>query len=195
MWNPGAVMRPVMVSSPTARPSIFEQAGPYAFRGSLGSATLGQTGSEWFDRAKKAINNWDALKARADRLTNPTERARILQWMGDPNNSESPAYGYASVRSDFNDAQALVDPGADYADENRRGSARQNRIKRLEDFVRTFSTMVTNAEALEPGGGRAVPTGAVMPVPAAAPTPSWVLPVAIGGGALFVALTISYFTK
>lgn len=183
---------PALISSPTARPSMFAAPAAYMFHPAMAGSRLGQTGPEWLGRARTAVARWEELGARVEQLTNRAERGRVETWIGDPAREDSPAYRYVSVKSDLMDAESKIDPGADYADANPRGEARQTRIEKLENFVKTLGTLVANAEAIEgrvPVGAPLAPGAPPLP-PAAEALPGWVLPVAVGGGALLVALTI-----
>lgn len=189
MWSPGAVMRPVMVSSPTARPSLFAEVGPYAFRGSLGSASLGQTPQEWYRRAKDALAKFDGLLNRLARVANQTERENILRWVGTSAQEDTPAERYASVKSDLQtDVEAYTPPNVNAYQVVRR----TRRIEKLEDFNREFEAKVSNAETVygklpEPV---VIEREKLVQAPGAGGM-NWTLPLVVGGGAVVVALALT----
>lgn len=170
-------------------------AAPQPLRQSLqGNYWMGQTPSEWYNRAKKALAEFDQLLTRVAQIANKTEREEILVWIGTASDTGSPAYRYATVRSDLqSDVEAFTPPNVNAYQLSRR----TNRIEKLEDFNQEFAAKVTNAENVY---GR-LPQPVVIereriiksggPLPPEPTGTDWTLPLLVGGGAVVVAVAVT----
>lgn len=189
--------RPIMfvpISGNGARPSLFGSsvAQVPGFHPTLaGGYWMGQTPQEWYGRAKAAVAKFDELLTRTSRVASKTERDAILAWVGTAAQDGTPAYRYATVKSDLTDVERFTPPAVqDYQLERR-----QSRVTKLEDFNKEFETKVSTAEAAH---GR-LPEPTVIErerivSPAAAPAAAgtdWTMPLIVGGGAVAVALLVS----
>ena len=105
--------------------------------------SIGQSLMEWYDKAKKAIALFDDLLNRTAKIANKTEREAVLAWIGTAADTSSPAYRYATVKSDLSDVEKTtpLSEGVKQYETSRR----TNRIEKLEDFNSTFKAKVTNA--------------------------------------------------
>lgn len=182
------------ISSNGAGPSLFGFAADQTkgFRGSMrGNArfSLGVTPSEWYQRAKVAVANFDTLFGRLAKIASPVERNRIIAWVGSASNEESPAYRYSSVKSDLaRDVEAFTPPNVNAYQIERRTS----RIQKLEEINSQLTASVSAAE--KSFGTLADPVVIDRTVLETAKT-DWTLPLIVGGGAIAVALIVSALSK
>jgi cysteine desulfurase len=119
--------------------------------------SLGQTGREWYDRAKRLIARYEDLARRTAQIAARAARDEIQTWLGSPNTPGTPAYRYNTVVSDVTtDVEAYTPPNYGAYDIERR----QNRVEELSDFVDEFDAKVRAAERqfglLPPPGVREV---------------------------------------
>lgn len=140
-------LRMAPISGNGFRPSLFNVsvAQTRTFHPTLAAAGagLGETPADWYRRAKTAIARFDELLARTARIANQTERNRILAWIGKASTADTPAYRYATVKSDLqSDVEAFTPPNVNAYQVERR----QDRITKLEGFNNELSSMITNAE-------------------------------------------------
>ena len=89
-------LRQVMIGGAGPRSSLFSASVVQGL--GFHSYGLGVTNVEWYERAKKAIAQFDELLVRLGTVANKTERERIIAWIGDPSDSanEPAAYRYNS---------------------------------------------------------------------------------------------------
>lgn len=115
------------------------------FSASIGGqfARLGQTGLEWYNRAKLAMKIFEGLIGRTDRIANKTAREAILEWLGSPTVQDTPANRYAAVAGDVvYDVEAFTPPNYNAYQLERR----QNRVEGLEAVDEDFQEKVAAAE-------------------------------------------------
>lgn len=178
------------ISAPMGRPSLFGYSVEQSrgFHPTLSSSySLGQTPSEWYRRAKESVAKFDALVNRMNRIANKTERQYIQEWVGSPSTQDSPAYRRNSVQSDITgDVERYTPPNVDAYQVSRRTS----RIGKLEDVNQDFESSVANAEAVY---GILPPDQVITQdrLVTQTETPGWVLPVAVGAGALGIAALVT----
>lgn len=123
---------------PYFNPSAAVLGAPRAF-------TLGQSGKEWYNRAKAGIAEYEKLEQRARQIANKTERENILAWLGSPTVPTTPAYRFNSVRSDVREnVEAFTPLNYGAYDVERR----QNRVVKLEDMNDEFRDLVSTAESV-----------------------------------------------
>lgn len=197
MFNQRPSIMLVPISGNGGRPSLFGSsvAQGTGFHPTLsGGYWMGQgtTPQDWYNRAKAAVAKFDQLLSRTSRIASKTERDAILEWVGNASTDATPAYRYATVKSDLSDVERFTPPAVqDY-----QVSRRQGRIEKLEDFNREFEAKVSTAETAhgrlpEPAvieREKIVTPGAAPPAPAGT---DWTLPLAVGGGAVAVALLVT----
>ena len=180
-----------------AHPSLFSSSVVQStgFHPTLaGGSWLGQTPEEWYRRAKAALAKFDNLLSRTSMIAAKVEREKILKWVDTAANTDSPAYRYATVRSDLQtDVEAYTPPAINAYQVERR----TNRIEKLENINSEFEEMVTNAENIY--GKLPEPTvvnrETIIQLPAETQGSNWTLPLLIGGGAIAVALVITLLAK
>jgi hypothetical protein len=178
-----------MISGGGVRPSLFgsnvsASRGFHALSGAR--YVLAQTPIQWYQRAKSSIAKFDALRARTAQIANRTERDRILSWVGSGSDTASPAYRYATVKSDLAENVERFTPPAYEAYQVER---RTDRIEKLEAFNREFETMVSNAENVY---GRVEPEVIQQIIQPGAPAAmDWTVPALVAGGAVAVAVLLS----
>jgi thiamine pyrophosphate-dependent acetolactate synthase large subunit-like protein len=187
----GNGFRPSLFNVSVAQTRTFH---PTLAGGQQQGAWLGQTPSDWYQRAKTALPRFDELLARTAKIANQTERNRVLDWVGKASTQDSPAYRYASVKSDLQqDVEAYTPPNVNAYQVERR----QNRVEKLENYNKEFAAMVSNAETVY---GRlpepvVIEREKIVSQQVGGGTPGWVLPVAVGAGALAVAGIITLLAK
>src|SRR3990170_6048358 len=104
-WGRAAVGSPGLGA--LGQVTLVERPGPVlmsvrAMHPNLGrQAWLGETAEGWLARAQKALQAYDALKARTSAIGNKTEREAIAAWLGNVNVPGTPAYRYNTVKSDL----------------------------------------------------------------------------------------------
>lgn len=178
-------IRMTPISGNSFRPSLFGSTVQQTkgFHPTLsGGYWMGQTPAEWYRRAKDSLAKFDQLVARMNLIANQTERKNIQQWIGSASDPNSPAYRYQSVKSDLQtDVESFTPPAINAYQVERR----TNRIGDLEDINNTFEAKVSNAETVY--GKLPAPTVITQAGGVIGKTPSWVLPVVVGAGALAVA--------
>lgn len=148
---------------------------------------MGQTPVEWYQRAKVAMARFEDLLARANGVANATERGNILTWVGEASNPATPAYRYATVKSDVTlDVEAFTPPNYNAYQLTRR----QNRVEELEELNSEFNDRVENAErvygVLPPA--QVIERERVVTVPGQGP--DLTVPILVGAGALILALVL-----
>jgi hypothetical protein len=178
------------ISGNFGRPSLFgfsvEQSR--GFHPTLaGSYWMGATPSDWYRRAKESIAKYDTLVGRMNRIANQTERKAVQSWVGSPASEGSPASSRSAVDSDLKqDVEAYTPPNVSAYTVTRR----TDRIEKLEEVNANFESRVANAEfvyGLLPPSEVSTQDQLVSQTQ----TPSWVLPAAIGAGALGIAALVT----
>lgn len=96
---------------------------------------------EWATRARNAISKIDSLSSRVPAIANVAERTKVIGWFGDPASRGTPAYVWASVKADLEEAENFVPPNYNYSDE-----AKQIRIRTLEDLSHQYEMVIGTAE-------------------------------------------------
>lgn len=178
------------ISGNSFRPSLFGSSVQQSqgFHPTLaGGYWMGQTPADWYRRAKESLAKYDALSERVRRIANQTERKTLQEWMGSPAVDGSPAYRYQSVLSDLQqDVESFTPPAVNAYQVSRRTS----RIEKLEDYNRDLEGMVANAEAVY---GILPPSQVITEerTVTKSQTPGWVLPVAVGAGAIGIAALVT----
>lgn len=183
----------VMISGGRSRSSFFSDRMGDVFGSnggaSLGSNGLGQTGVGTYTQLKTDIAVWDSLLARLQRINNQTVRDQIASQFGvnDPTNKDKGQY--MRDRSAYHIAQAESSNPINYSlfDAATAGPAK-NDAKDLESFIGDFRTAISNAENTY--GIAATPQVITNYV---STTPSWVLPVAAGVGAIGLLAVLGVF--
>lgn len=183
----------VPISGNGARPSFFggtvqQRTGFHPTLG--GGYWMGQTPTEWYNRAKRALAQFEALLTRVASIANQTSRNEILAWIGTTGDVDSAAYRYGAVKSDLQqDVEAFTPPAVNAYQVGRRTS----RIEKLEEFNTELEAKVTNAESVY---GK-LPAPVVIererittPGSPASGT-NWTLPLVVGGGAVAVAVLVT----
>jgi hypothetical protein len=173
----------------TMFPGPIRLAGPLAALRSplLSGLRLGQSAFEWYRRAKDALAKYEALVARLAEVANRTARLEIETWLGSPLIPGTPAYRYATVRSDvLENVEAYTPPNYGAYQLERR----QNRVVELEDHVKDFSAKVTDAERVY---GRLPPPTVIererrVEVPGEAPDIA--VPLVVAGAAVALAIIL-----
>lgn len=183
------------ISGNSFRPSLFGSSVQQSqgFHPTLsGGYWMGQTTpSDWYRRAKESLAKYDALADRVKRIANQTERKTIQEWMGSPAVDGTPAERYQTVLSDLQqDVEAYTPPAVNAYQVERR----TNRIKKLEAFNKSLEGMIANAEAVY---GILPPNQVVERTTTLTQTqtPGWVLPVAVGAGAIGIAALVTILSK
>ena len=148
---------------------------------------LGETAEGWMARAQKALQAYDALKARTAAIGNKTEREAIAAWLGNASVPGTPAYRYNTVKSDLEFDVPREGVGA-YNLERR-----QNRIVELEELNRDFRARVENAEKVY--GTVPAPQTIIRTVPGGPQAPAGssnlTVPILAAGGAVALALVLT----
>jgi len=190
----------MMLVSPVnrmAHPSIFNSSlvQSVGFHPTLaGGFRLGATPAEWYSRAKAAIATFDNLLTRASMIAARSSRELIIGWVGTAANADTPAYRYATVKSDLQtDVEAYTPPAINAYQVERR----TNRIEKLDEINEKFEAQVASAENLygklpEPV---IVNRETIVNLPAESTGSNWTLPIAIGGGAIAVAIVVTLLAK
>lgn len=186
----GQTVRMTPISGGSFRPSLFGSSVEQSrgFHPTLASGYwMGQTPSDWYRRAKESLAKYNTLIERMNRVANQTERKAIQEYIGSPSTNESAAYRYNSVMSDLQqDVEAFTPPNVGAYQVERRTS----RIEKLEDINKTIEAKITNAEAVY---GILPPNQVITQdrLVTQSQTPGWVLPVAIGAGAIGIAALVT----
>lgn len=194
-----AGIRMVPIAGSTARPSLFgstvnQTRGFYPTL--AGGPWLGETGMEWYDRARNAIAKFDQLLARTNGIPSKAERDTVLAWVGPVGSSDTPRERYLTVVENVHYVEAS-DP-IDYT--KYEVSRLQNRVKKLEAYNVEFEDKIRAAELVSgvkppaPGGtapGGLIPKGGTTPSAGGTGGTNWTLPLIVGGGAIAVAVLVS----
>lgn len=152
--------------------------------GGLAGPTLGQTATEWFERAKNAVAAYENLRDNIlPRLANLQARAEITTWLGTVYQDETPEYRWASVVGDITYDVAREGVGA-YNVERRQG-----RVEKLEEINDQFRDKVGAAGALLPAPKPEPEPGVPQPPPTVE-FPDIGTPIAVGLGAVALAVLI-----
>lgn len=174
--------------------SMFSSAVALGRGYGLASPVLGQsTPYQWYQKAKAETARFDRLLTDAAKIANKTAREEVLAWVGKANQEGTPANAYARTASDLmENVEAFTPPNYDaYQLERRR-----NRILELEDVNDAFSAKVKDATATYGALPDPVTIERIVVTPgAAAEGNPWAIPVAVGVGAIGVALIVSLFGK
>jgi hypothetical protein len=177
------------------RGSLFHGSATNVF--GLGAASsrpsLGQTGQEIYNLAKKELAQFDNLVERTKRLANKASRDAIIENYGltEPANKDKALYARNVVASDIARAESYTPPNYDiyYAP-----GPTKNRPGRLEDWNDDFRDDVKSSEATygslpEPVVIERLATETVTQ------TPAWVTPVVIGALGLGTLALLGVFGK
>jgi len=120
-------------------------AGPFRSTLGRGRMALGQTGLEWYQRAKRAMAQFRDLVARTNRIANKTAREAIFEWIGSPTVDGTISERYAAVEADvLYDVEAYTPYNYNAYQLERR----QNRVEDLEGFLEDLQPKVQDAERL-----------------------------------------------
>lgn len=192
MYNLGMVA----ISGRTARPSMFSGSVTDNFRvGLAGPYVLGQTGEEWYARAKKAVADFDAYALRTAKIARKSVRDDIARQFGLNNPADTDKAQYRR-----NDVQDTIREVESYSPPNYLiymvGQRARNKVQALEDWNRDFRRTVQQAEndyGVLPEPQVIERIVEVPGAPGAAPAVNWTLPVVIGGGAIIVAALLGVF--
>lgn len=142
--------------------------------------SLGQTGVGTYTQVKADIARWDSLVERLRRVANQSARDQIATQFGINNPANKDKGQYLRDRSAYHVSQAESSTPINYDifAPNTPGPAPKDAAD-LESFLGDFQTAVQNAEGTY--GLLAAPQTITNYVNT---TPTWVLPVAVGVGAL-----------
>lgn len=146
----------------------------------LRSPYLGQTGVGNFTQTKANIARWDALVERLRRIANQSVREQLASEFGINNPANENLGQYTRDRAAQRVAQAEASTPINYEmfAPTTPGPAK-NDARHLEAFLTDFQAAIQNAE----GTYGLLQTPQVI-TNTVSTTPGWVLPVAIGAGAL-----------
>lgn len=182
-----------------AHPSLFSSSVVQGrgFHPSLaGGFWLGQAPEEWYRRAKTSIARFDDLLTRTSMIAAKVEREKILSWVGTAADDSSPAYRYATVKSDLQqDVEAFTPPAINAYQLERR----TNRIVKLEEINTEFEEKVKTAETIY--GKLPAPTVVererIVQLPAATASTgtNWTLVGLVAAGAVGVAIVVTLLAK
>jgi hypothetical protein len=167
-------------------PSMF---GGTAFHSMGPSYALGATGSEWYQRAKQAEANFQALMARTARIANQTVRDQIVDWIGAPGSVDTPMERYNTLISDSDRAQGYTPLNTTEYER----SQLQNRITKMESYNNQLKEKVKDAEDFYGILPEPVVIEKFINVPGApgAAGFNWTIPVAVGVGAVALVALLS----
>lgn len=161
----------------------------------LASPVMGQTTPyQWYQKAKAETAKFESILTRAAKIANKTAREEVLAWVGKSDVQGSPAYRYASVMSDLrDDVEAFTPPNYDAY----KVSRRRDRVTELADVNKSFEPRVNQAIAVNGELPEPVTIERIIEIPGApgAAQPGWVMPVAIGAGAVAVAGLLALLNK
>lgn len=182
----------VPISGNGARPSFFGTSiqQKMGFHPSLaGGYYLGQTPQDWYNRAKQSLMKFDDLLTRVAKVANQTSRNEILAWIGTASIQDSPAYRYATVKSDLQqDVESFTPPAVNAYQVTRR----TNRIEKLEEMNRELEAKVGNAENVY---GKLQDPVIIererILTPGTSTGSNWTMPLLVGGGAVAVAVVVT----
>lgn len=124
----------------------FLQPGALASRGGRLAQSYDQGEAvKWYERAKRKVQEFDALAARAARIANLAVREDIQKSLiGDPSDSSSGLYARNAVA--YNVSQVEDASPANYR--VYAFSQQRNRVERLDDFTEALEEEVGQAERL-----------------------------------------------
>lgn len=184
-----------MVQISGGRSSFFSTpvSGQFQLNGQapwLAGPMLGQTAQDYYVRAKAAIAQFDQLLARTARIANQTAREQIVKDFGlnDPANKDLAQYMRNALAGDVADADKYAPVSYEEGFPNHGPS--RGRVSKLESFNSDFQSAVKYAE--ETYGILPEPVVITKTVTVAGQT-NWVLPVAVGAGALGIAWLFGAF--
>jgi len=103
---------------------------------------LAATGQEWYQRAKRGIQQYETLINRILRIANLTARKTLLDSLGDRKDSESLSNRYEWARYGVSQVESFVPLNYAFFDLERR----QKRIGTLEELVTELVPKVDQAE-------------------------------------------------
>jgi len=106
---------------------------------------LGDTGQEWYQRARTAVNKFDALRVRLNLIASKTARDEINTWLGPTANEveDTPQWQRDRVAFEITQVEGSIPPNYGYFDE---ATYHQSRVSELESSVTTFDSKVMAAE-------------------------------------------------
>lgn len=108
-----------------------------------GMGTLGQTGAEYYQRAKDYLVRYVALVNNINRIANKESRESFIKELGSVSVADSPAYRAASVQDDVGQVEAHVPPATEVYDIQRR----RNRVDKLGEILKSFEPRVAEAQS------------------------------------------------
>lgn len=124
--------------------SIFgNQTGCCNQMGSAFGSLSGDTGKQWYERAKRAVATFDALKQRWTALPSSSEKRAIKDLLGDPSKTGTWEYRYRTVKSDIIGNVERFSP-LNY--EAYTVERRQSRVVKLEEINVEFGALMAVAE-------------------------------------------------
>lgn len=178
------------ISGSVGRPSLFgfsvEQSR--SFHPTLaGNYWIGQTPTDWYRRAKEALAKYDVLIGKMNVIANEAERKAIQGWVGTGSQEGTIAFRQKNVVSDLKEqVEAFTPPNVSAYQVARR----TEEIEKLENLLQTFEAKVQNAMVVY---GTLPPDKAITQeqLIAQSQTPGWVVPLAIGAGALGIAALVT----
>jgi hypothetical protein len=162
--------------------SMFQSAPFSANLGRTEPKQLGQVDQQWFARAKSGVAAYDDLWARTQRIANKTYREELSKkYHTKPEDQDGALYRRNSVAYNVSQAESYTPVNyVIYAQ-----SQQQNRVKKLEDWNTDFREDVEYGEKQYGILPEPVIIEQVVTV-TKTETPTWLLPVGIGIGALII---------
>lgn len=111
--------------------------------------TLGvDTDQDWFNRAKREIDQYDSYVERLRRLANRQARESIwAEYVGDPADSDSGAYRRNSVAGHISEAEAYTPINYMVFAADAPGLRVRNRVTKLDSLNSSFKKDLDSAEA------------------------------------------------
>jgi hypothetical protein len=139
-------LRPVAISGANgSRSTMFTSGVNDFFRtASARSPFLGQTtDQEWYNEAKREVAKFDAFVMRLRKVANKAVRDDLAgRYIGNPEDTESGAYGRNSVAQDIGEAESYKPVNYLIFSVSRR----RNRVERLDDINNSFESDLVSAE-------------------------------------------------
>lgn len=157
------------------------------------SYRMGDTGAQWYQRAKQAEVNFQALLARTARIANKTLRDEVAAWVGAVGSVDTPMERYGTVIVNTNTAESYAPLNTTEFER----SQLQNRVTKLESYNNEFQAKVKNAEDYYGILPEPVVIERFVNVPGApaAGGTDWTIPIAVGVGTIVLVGLIAIFKK
>jgi hypothetical protein len=168
-------------------PSMFSST---AFHSMGPSYALGATGADWYQRAKQAEANFQALLVRTQKIANKTVREEIADWIGAVGSVDTPMERYGTVIANTTKAESYTPLNTVEFER----SQLQNRVTKLESYNSELQSKVKNAEDYYGILPEPVIIEKLVNVPGAssAAGTDWTVPIAVGVGTLVLVGIISF---